>query len=186
MANLTLASLNVRLLGSEEKRNSLFKWFLKIKCNVIFLQETHTTVESESVWNRSWKGPVFFSHGSSNSRGCSILISDNVDFKILSVRADSNGRFIILQGFVNERLLTFVNVYSPNIESEQILFLNSLDEAIGSLSHSALDALIVGGDWNVVRDMHIDKYGGTCVDKPRTLKRLNEIMFSYNICDVWR
>lgn len=73
-SNYNLVSLNVRGLNNVNKRKAVFRWLQKSKYDVILLQETHTTLDVESVWRSDWKGPVFFSHGTSNSRGCAILI----------------------------------------------------------------------------------------------------------------
>ena len=182
---LNLVSLNVRGLGNNVKRTAIFRWVQKMKSDIVLLQETYTTVVSEREWNKEWSGPVFYSHGSSNSRGCAILISPNVDFKTKSVIADREGRYIILQCYINNEILNIINVYAPNNELDQVSFLENLDNAISNLSSS--DDLIIGGDWNVIRDVKLDKSGGNdSVTKPRTVAKLDQLMYSFNLCDVWR
>ena len=186
MANFSLVSLNVRGLNNVSKRRAVFNWFENRKFDVVLLQETYTTIHSESLWNREWKGPIFYAHGSSNSRGCCILIRENLDFKVKSVLADKNGRYIILQCLVNEEAVTIINVYCPNSEVEQIKFYDTLCEAISSRSISVLDDLILAGDWNVVRDVSLDKSGGNYAIKAKSIAKLNDIISQYNLSDAWR
>ena len=40
---------------------------------VLFLQETHSDSKVEQKWKEDFKGPIFLSHGKSNS--CGVLIA---------------------------------------------------------------------------------------------------------------
>ena len=74
-------SLNVRGLNNSRKRKAVFGWLKRSRHDIIFLQETHSTLELEHMWKQDWSGPIIFSHGSGNSKGCCILIRDTLDFK---------------------------------------------------------------------------------------------------------
>ena len=186
MGRTSLISLNVRGLGNCVKRRAIFNWLQNKKPDVVFLQETYTSVLSEQTWNREWSGPVFYSHGSSNSRGCAILISSNVDFRIKSVTADDLGRYLIVKCYINDEYLTLINVYAPNNEVEQLAFLEKLENTLDLLSVTQADDLIFGGDWNVVRDITIDKSGGTLTPKQHMLDKIEQLLYNFNLCDVWR
>ena len=56
---------------------------------------------------------MFFSHGSDRSRGVLILINNSLEFELISVRSDKEGRFIFLEVFVQDQKLFFVNIYAP-------------------------------------------------------------------------
>ena len=183
---LNMISLNVRGLCDKVKRMSIFNWVKRNKYDVIFLQETHTVAQNEVCWNKEWPGSVFYSHGTSNSKGCAILISPYLDFKVRLVAADRNGRYVILKCTVDDELYTFVNIYAPNNETDQVLLFKQLDEAFENHTVSALDDIVIGGDWNFVRDIAIDKSGGNLVPKIKSVSCLNNLMYSYNLCDVWR
>ena len=47
-----------------------------------FFQECHSTLDSENEWKKNWNGQIYFSHGQSNSTGCAIAFSENLDIKI--------------------------------------------------------------------------------------------------------
>ena len=75
MANkINFSSSNVKGLQATNKILKLFKYFKdKIFSNdLLFLQETHSTVNDEIKREDDFKGEVFYSHGKSNS--CGVLI----------------------------------------------------------------------------------------------------------------
>ena len=76
MGEFKLISLNVRGLSNFKKRKSILSWCRKQKVDIIFLQETHSTVQNEKQWKAEWGGPIELAHGSSNARGVGILISE--------------------------------------------------------------------------------------------------------------
>ena len=74
---LNLVSLNVRGLSNCIKKANLFHWFDKqhdIHNKIVLLQETHVTKEKEAKWKDIWHGDMYFSNGTSNSRGTAILV----------------------------------------------------------------------------------------------------------------
>ena len=95
---------------------------MKQKVDLCFLQETYSTKEVENIWKKQWKGEKFFSHGSERSRGVFILIKNSLEFELISVRSDKEGRFNFLEALVQDQKFLFVNIYAPNKSSEQTLF----------------------------------------------------------------
>ena len=73
--SLSFITNNVKRLQSSKKRLKLTQYFkYKIgSTGVLFLQETHSDSKVEQKWKKDFKGPVFLSHGKSNS--CGILIA---------------------------------------------------------------------------------------------------------------
>ena len=69
--NLTFLTNNVKGLQSSKNRTKLIEHFKsKQKYNgLLFLQETHLTIKNQNTWVNDFNGPVFFSHGTSNSCG---------------------------------------------------------------------------------------------------------------------
>ena len=57
--NFKLLSLNVRGIRSLEKRKALFIWLNKQKADIIFLQETYSSVESRIYGEPSGIGKCF-------------------------------------------------------------------------------------------------------------------------------
>ena len=112
--NFKLLSLNVRGIRSFEKRKALFIWLNKQKADIIFLQETYSSVEMENIWRTQWNGKMFFAHGSNHSCGVIILVRNDLDFEEESCKCDQNGRFIILNASVQGVKYVLANIYAPN------------------------------------------------------------------------
>ena len=75
-----LLSLNVRGIRSATKRRALFTWLNELWYDIIFLQETYSTVEVEDICRTQWRGNFFFAHGSNHSCGVIILVRSDLDF----------------------------------------------------------------------------------------------------------
>ena len=73
-----MISLNVRGIYNFRKRRAMFTWCRKQKA-VIFLQETHSTKNSESQWKKEWDSLISFSHGTSNARRVPVLLKSKLD-----------------------------------------------------------------------------------------------------------
>ena len=98
-----LLSLNVRGIRSSAKRKALFCWLNERKCDIVFLQETYSTKDVESIWKTQWQGKLYFSHGSNHSCGVMILVKDDVDFKLNSIISDDQGRYVIIFSSVDKQ-----------------------------------------------------------------------------------
>jgi exonuclease III len=140
-----MVSLNVRGLRDLAKRQKVFKYLQQYK-GIILLQETHTVVEDENAWHQAWGDNVYFSHGSSNSRGVAIIINQVENIVINNKENDSQGRLITLNINVNNNKLTIMNTYFPTADKkkEQLEFLNEINSIIDKNSAQ----LIWGGDIN--------------------------------------
>ena len=151
-----MVSLNVRGLSDSNKRLSILTWLKKSRYDIVLLQETHSTQDVARAWENQWKGPAFFSHGTSNSKGCCILISENVEFKPVFIKVDDGGRFIVLKCCIDDELFSVINVYAPYREEEYLSFIEKVTKAMSNCSITNLDDIIMGGDWKVVRDIELD------------------------------
>ena len=65
---------------------------------------------------------MFFSHGSSHSRGVLVLVRDNLDFQLRSIKVDSQGRYVFLEVSIQDSPYFLLNIYAPNKCSEQCTF----------------------------------------------------------------
>ena len=126
-------SLNVRGLNKSIKRRAIFRWLHDQKHHFTFLQETYSFKECTQIWETEWGGKVFFSHGSSHSKGVMILVNPNLDFKVEECVSDKNGRFLILNLIINELHLILVNIYAPNDANQQVIFFKDLENRLVEL-----------------------------------------------------
>ena len=97
--NIELLSLNCRGLRNKRKRHTLFSWLEKYNRAIIMLQETYSDASIEQIWSNEYKGKIYFSHGSSNSKGVALLLprsSQNFTLNIRDVKSDDDGRIYYL------------------------------------------------------------------------------------------
>ena len=71
---------------------------------------------------------------------------------------NNTGRIVLITILLNSMKLSLCNIYAPNNQTNQLEFLQELDNCI--MDKSELSSLIVGGDWNSALT-NKDKMGGT-------------------------
>ena len=190
--SLVVCSLNVKGQGQEKKRKAQYLWAKEWKStkgdriDVLFLQETHSTEETEDIWRKQWNGSYsIFAHGESNSRGVAILMNSAVDCEPHEIVKDDEGRFLLLKAKLNGEKVILLNIYAPNTEREQVEFWEVIEQLLRQ--KIAPDyKLILGGDFNVVLNPSKDKLGGNIEVRRKVLFLLEEIMNEFNLVDVWR
>ena len=85
---------NVNGLQLSKKRLQMFEYF-KTKIDpkgILFLQETHSSIEIEKKWNDEFNGQLFFSHRKTNSCGVVIAFYGNINYSVQKQLIDSEGR----------------------------------------------------------------------------------------------
>lgn len=108
------------------------------------------------------------------------LISNSLNFELISEKADKEGRFIIIKGRIDNVVVTFANIYVPP-ESDR-KFLKMLFDTIISVSEGIL---VCAGDWNTILNYSMDT---TSFKKQKTgrSKDLNILIKEMGMYDVWR
>ncbi len=101
---------------------------------------------------------MFFSHGSAHSRGVLVLVKDQLDFNLQSLKMDEQGRFILLEATIQDSFL-LLNVYAPNKSAEQCAFFKDISSVLGTFTLSQY-SVVVGGDFNVTFNPNLDGSGG--------------------------
>ena len=205
--NLTITSLNVNGESDEKKRTNIYQFLKNKTADIILLQETHSTKENETKWQKEWKGLSIWHSGTKpRSSGVAILFKENLNIAMLQLHSDAEGRIISLtflfenQTFnlvnvyaptKNSISLTFlfenqtfnlVNVYAPTKNSKKTKFFKNLQKHI-----SANNNIIVGGDFDMVEDLTLDRQGctpnNTLLLVIQYLRKINE---TNNLIDIWR
>ena len=68
---LTLSTFNCRGIQDPYKRKKIFHYLRSIGSDIVFLQETHSSVAEETYWKTQWGAHAWFNSYASNSRrGC--------------------------------------------------------------------------------------------------------------------
>jgi len=84
------------------------------------------------------------SHGSSHSRGVTILFKPRLDVNIEKIASDDHGNIYLAEIVIDNTKVLLVNVYAPNHPNQQVVFLKGL-------SNSILDKY---GNENQLRNQH--------------------------------
>lgn len=185
--NFLISSTNVRGLGSELKRKKVFLWLKQRRFDISFLQETHSVLEEERIWQQQWgfSDSIIFSHGANDARGVAIVLRRGIDLKIDRTWRDAGGRCIMLEVHLKELHVILVNIYSPTSNVDQIHFYRNLRQHLLGFNQAKLP-VIIGGDLNVTFDLTLDKQGGQLNYKAAVMREVRCILGDWNLVDSWR
>ena len=160
-------------------------WLNERKYDIVFLQETYSTVEVEEIWRTQWQGKLFFSHGTNHSCGVMVLIRSDLDFNLKSVEVDVQGRYVVIEADVQGSNFLFVNTYAPNKVQEQCHFFDNLNKIIENFVVDKEQKIVIGGDLNVALDSDLDCSGGNPFKKD-SVKNIQDLCLDYDLVDIWR
>ena len=180
MESLNIYTCNVRGLGDKGKRREVFHHLTKKNLDIIFLQETHSTANTNRWWSDMWGNKIYFDNGESNARGVAILFNPKLQIKIHNKFVRGDGRFLLLYTTIRERKVVLANVYAPNNDSPE--FFREIHREIDKY---APDLVLYGGDLNTALDPLVDRQG-TVNNNKESSEVLNQYMSARELIDVWR
>ena len=64
---------------------------------------------------------IFHANGKQKKAGVAILISNKIDLKIKKITRDKEGHYIMIKGSIQDKDITIVNIYIPNIGAPQYI-----------------------------------------------------------------
>ena len=116
---LSIITVNVNGLNAPIKRQRLAEWIQKQDLYICCLQETHLeTRHTYRLKVKRWK-KIFHANRDQKKAGVAILISDKIDFKTKAVKRDKDGHYIMIKGSIQDKDITIINIYAPNIGAPQ-------------------------------------------------------------------
>ena len=124
---------------------------------IICLQETHSSHDLSLLWGSNLGDYYcYFSHGSTASRGVAIFVHRSLDFQIIQEICDTQGRYIILKGFLCGMQMTIGSIYAPSDTSKnrELFFDEVLGLNLGNIHY-------LFGDFNSVLDNTLDRPNGS-------------------------
>ena len=179
MINLKIMSFNVRGLGNNKKRE-MFNFIKMRGADILLTQETHCVKNKQNVWHNEWGGKMYFSDGSTNSKGVCIMLKKGLNVKVNRIEKDKEGRWLCCEIKTDDACYVIANVYAPNVDN--LMF---FQELFMTLCRYNSGNVIVGGDFNLVLDSAMDRVGSTQnnhLAKELLLMYLDE----YFMTDIWR
>ena len=187
MANLDIVTLNARGLVSYNKRKKLFLWLQNQKYDICFLQETHCVQSNENLFNSVWHGnsyKIYHSFtDSSQSRGVAVLFNTNMSYKVIDYFTADNGRSILINVEIHDKMLTLVCLYAPNIEQHRKIYFEGVTKWVKEYSRTDIN-IIIAGDMNCCLGKNDRTNTNHMKDKSR-ISMKNMINDLY-LVDAWR
>ena len=180
MERIKVVSLNTWGLMNDLKRRKVFRYLKRTDADICFIQETHCNKNLEKIFLNEWGAKCWFSNGESNARGVAILCNKKFANKVVEVHRDLNGRFIICKMNIGEYNYAIANVYAPNVNNAG--YFNEIFEKITAMN---CIHVIIGGDFNVVQDVRLDRSIERDYNKLNKLE-IEKAKEALELCDIWR
>ena len=136
----------------------------------------------ENIWKTQWTGKLHLSHGSNHSCGVMVLVRSGLDFNLISINSDDEGRSIVM---VQGSPLLFVNIYASSKTQDQCCFFDKLNDNIEDCVANKELKIILEGDFNVTLDSDLDCSGGRPFTKD-SVKNIHNLCFDFDLVDIWR
>ena len=182
MTELKILSYNTQGLGGIKKQIDVFQYIKKKNFDICCLQDTHFTESQEIYIRNRWDGNCYFSPAAqANARGVAIFFAKNVDYKIHTVKQDTEGNYLILDLSIFNKRLTLATVYGPNKDNP--IFFRDLFSNIQSLEN---DSYIICGDFNLVLDPDLDYFNYKHVNNIKARDSILKIIDENNLFDAYR
>ena len=181
-SNVRVVSLNTRGSCDRTKCKSVFQ-YLRKQADVIFVQETHLNCgEVKRLWQMEWGSPIYAAYGETNARGTMIMLNINRTGTALvkKVKTDTEGQMVCCLLEYNAKKYVLCNIYTPN--SDCLSFFKKVIETVES--YNDYDAVIIGGDFNLVMDLSVDR-NDSLRNHTQAWDLWMEYMDHASVMDVW-
>ena len=178
----TFSSINVRGLRNKQTRDHIFQWLKTNNYSICLFQETHSNQDSVDLWEREWgRGHAYFSGDKSNKEGIGILINEKLNVQDIKHKEIIVGRIQSIEIKIENKNVIIVNVYGPNTDDAHFF------EILYNFIRANDDKnIIIGGDFNTTLNPNIDKKNGNTDAHKKCRLQLNNLIDSFDLCDIWR
>ena len=179
--SVSIISLNVRGLSDVLKRRIVFNYY-KTRADIICIQESHSHPIMEDIWRSEFGGDIYYSHGTTSSKGVCILVKKGTEFHVVKKFSDNDGRVIAceFQSIDNPEIgFSIINIYAPN-KDQPSFFVNLLNYITEMSSQT-----IIVGDFNLVMDCDLDRKGSN-YNHYQSKEILDDIVEELSLVDIWR
>ena len=170
-------TINVNGLRDVVKFENLCSLISENGYDVVALQETFWKPEFITENKKHWNGEIFYSCSDTGKQGVAFLVNKKHSKSVKEIKS-FDGRFIYIQLEVDNKVVDIVNIYAPNVVNERVLFFQKVCPTIPKS-----DDLILLCDFNTSLSP-LDRSGKHTEDK--AFRILSELIFDFNIYDVWR
>ena len=175
---ISIITINVNGLNAPTKRHRLAEWIKKQDPYICCLKETNFRPrDTYRLKVRGWK-KIFHANGNQKKAGVAIYISDKIDFKIKTITKDKEGQYLMIKGSIQEKDITIVNIYAPNIGAPQ--YIRQMLTAIkGEIDSNT----VIIGDFNSPLSP-VDRSSKMKINKETQV--LNDTLNKMDLIDIYR
>lgn len=176
MTSIKFVTWNVRGLRDRVKRTAVLTYLKSQKADITALVETHITGHLQTALKKTWVGWSY------QSRGVSIIIAKKVQFELVSLESDQQGRFLFLNALIGGNPLLVLASYIPPpfaLEVER--------KGLAFLARNPSTPAVWMGDFNMVMNPALDR--PLQEGSPRSSlqhTRLSRLLTEFALTDVWR
>ena len=119
---------------------------------------------------------------------CEVLIGyyRTKKIELINKKCDYNGRILLLEINIDDRLFVLINIYNANNKLDQVKTLTDLSEILECVNNIQNKNIILGGDFNIIFDSFLDAQGGKPILKKHTVAKTIQIKQRLNLADIWR
>ena len=96
------------------------------------------------------------------------------------------GRFLCIKVEIYKNFFVIANIYAPNNEKEHAEFFNGFNSILQEFNNEG-HTCIIGGDFNLIQDLAMDREGGAMKTIWKHSCTLVDSLKDYfNLIDIWR
>lgn len=143
---------NVQGFNPPYKRKKAFQHYKRLGANIILLQETHFSSSNYPKYFEKTYNQFYYITFNNKTRGVAIFTCNSIILDIQNIYKDTESRFIIIKGSINNRTVTIASIYAPN-ESQSSFFTNLFE----ILDRYSSPHIILSGDFNLASHPALDR-----------------------------
>ena len=128
-------------------------------------------------------GKILFSHGTHYSKGVRILLDPTVNSNVECFFSNNTERIVLISTYLNGVKTSLCNIYAPNNQSDQLEFIQELNNCI--VDKSEMTNIIIGVDWNCTLTKK-DKKGGAFWKPTPVRNLLLTTVETFDLIDIYR
>ena len=123
---------------------------------------------------------MFYSHGTGNSTGVLICITEDLDYMI---KTDG---LLLLDIEIQSKHYVIINYYGNNDQHEQLETLFIPESLLDKINFKLDTKIILGDDFNVIFYTFLDADGGSPSLKTNSLNKISTLLSNHDLCDISR
>jgi hypothetical protein len=102
-------------------KDSVWQTGLKRRSNNLLHTEDPSHQQKQALAEGEWIKEDLPRNGPPKQAGVAIVISDKLDFKVIFIKQDKEGHFILIKGEIHQKVVTIINLYALNVNAPNFI-----------------------------------------------------------------